>query len=602
LRVLSFAVVAFLALFVASAVSAADPLRLEVNALEEKPGLVSVVVTALDSAGKPVTDINASNFTATLNGANVPISSVDAPGNGARISTGIVLLVDVSGSMYGEPIVGARTALGEFVKNLETGDQVAVLAFSNSVTTLQDFTSNRNQINAGINKLTAFGDTALYDAVIAGTRKAAELQASRKIVVLLSDGVSTVNNGARDASIEAARTAGVSIVSIGFGTAIDREYLQTVSDVSGGRVIEAVTPDALRQAYIDLAASIRSRYTVHVTIPPTADRTIPANFTLKLSSRAGEATIERQLGPLAGAKVPSFSVKLAGIKPNQEVAGTQALTPQPPEGVALAQVEYLIDGQSAAIAKEAPFSHTLDAAALTPGSHIVKVIATDPRGAVAETEVAFIVPGAAGKSPLATLLPILLVLLLLSGIGFGGYKVINKRLQMHEANASDNVVRIMPFAKTKPADNLSAPIDWPEKPAAPVVPFNPIHGRIVVMDEAAIREGDLSKITEYPISNAPLTLGAGPSCDIQIVDQDNIDMEEARLWVQKGRLVYHKLTTLSAMATEGVTSGWLLLADGEELHLGKYRILFQAEIPVVSDLEAEEEEHRPNKQFTGWSV
>ena len=44
-----------------------------------------------------------------------------------------------------------------------------------------------------------------------------------------------------------------------------------------------------------------------------------------------------------------------------------------------------------------------------------------------------------------------------------------------------------------------------------------------------------------------------------------IAMEEARLWVQKGRLVYHKLTTLSAMATAGLTSGWLLLADGEEL-------------------------------------
>ena len=134
----------FVALFAASVVSAADPLRLEVNALEEKPGLVSVVVTALDSTGKPVTDLSANNFKATFNGADVPISSVDAPGNGGSLTTGIVLLVDVSGSMYGEPIVEARAALQEFVKNLDPSDQVAVLAFSNTVTTLQDFTASRD--------------------------------------------------------------------------------------------------------------------------------------------------------------------------------------------------------------------------------------------------------------------------------------------------------------------------------------------------------------------------------------------------------------------------------------------------------------------------
>jgi hypothetical protein len=59
------------------------------------------------------------------------------------------------------------------------------------------------------------------------------------------------------------------------------------------------------------------------------------------------------------------------------------------------------------------------------------------------------------------------------------------------------------------------------------------------------------------------------------------------------------------MATEGVTSGWLLLADGEELHLGKYRLLFQAEVPASADLQdepEEQEEQEPNKHFMGWSV
>jgi hypothetical protein len=56
-----------------------------------------------------------------------------------------------------------------------------------------------------------------------------------------------------------------------------------------------------------------------------------------------------------------------------------------------------------------------------------------------------------------------------------------------------------------------------------------------------------------------------------------IAAEEARVWVQRGRLVYHKLTTLSAMATEGVTAGWQFLEDGDEMRIGPYRLIFQAQ-------------------------
>ncbi|MGE0058738.1 MAG: VWA domain-containing protein [Dehalococcoidia bacterium] len=593
--------VTLLALVAASVASAADPVRLEVNALEEKPGLVSVVMTALDSSGKPVTDLTAGNFRASLNGIDIPVSSLDTPGNGAKLSTGIVLLVDVSGSMYGEPIVEARAALQELVKNLDTTDQVAVLAFSNGVTTLQDFTTNRTQINNGINKLTAFGDTALYDAITEATQKAASSQASRKLVILLSDGASTVNNGARDPSIEAVRASGVSIVSVGLGNQIDREYLQALADASGGRVLEASTPAALRQAYIDLAASIRSRYTLHITVPPTFDRTVAGQLTIRLSSRAGDATIERTLEPLAGAKVPDFTIKVGGLKANQVLNAPQALTVSIPEGISLSRVEYLLDGASVHVATAAPFGYSVDPKTLAEGSHVVKVVATDARGANAQAETVFKIPAPAASSPLSTLLPILMVLLVLGGIGGLVYKIIAKRLKDHDARDPDNVVRIRPFA-LKSTEEMARPQDWPERPPVPVAPVNHVRGRIVVMDEQAIREGDLTAITEYSIGNAPLTLGAGATCDIQIIDEDNIAMEEARLWVQKGRLVYHKLTTLSAMATEGVTSGWLLLADGEELHLGKYRLLFQAEIPASSELTEGSEAQEPNKHFMGWSV
>jgi predicted component of type VI protein secretion system len=104
-------------------------------------------------------------------------------------------------------------------------------------------------------------------------------------------------------------------------------------------------------------------------------------------------------------------------------------------------------------------------------------------------------------------------------------------------------------------------------------------GRVILMDEAAMRTGGLDAIREYPIGSSPLTLGNTPDCDIIIEDPEGrIAGEEARLWVQRGRLVYHKLTTLSAMATEGVTSGWQFLDSGEDIRVGPCRLVFQLEV------------------------
>jgi hypothetical protein len=104
-----------------------------------------------------------------------------------------------------------------------------------------------------------------------------------------------------------------------------------------------------------------------------------------------------------------------------------------------------------------------------------------------------------------------------------------------------------------------------------------VRGRVVVMDEAAVRGGELETILEFEMKSQPLTFGSGPNADMRVGDAGGlIAAEEARVWVQRGRMVYHKLTTLSAMATEGVTAGWQFLEDGDEMRIGPYRIIFQA--------------------------
>ena len=73
----------------------------------------------------------------------------------------IYLVVDVSGSMAGEKLDGAKEALYSFVDQIEgTRDQVALIAFSDRLAPL-----DREKLKAEIRGLQAAGGTLLYDAV-----------------------------------------------------------------------------------------------------------------------------------------------------------------------------------------------------------------------------------------------------------------------------------------------------------------------------------------------------------------------------------------------------------------------------------------------------
>jgi hypothetical protein len=149
--------------------------------------------------------------------------------------------------------------------------------------------------------------------------------------------------------------------------------------------------------------------------------------------------------------------------------------------------------------------------------------------------------------------------------------------------AESYATRLAPWSGSRPeaaAVLEELPEQPPPPPLAALPPDDRIVGRVAIMDENAMRTGGIDAIREFEMRDKPLVLGSGANVDIHLDDDGElIAAEEARLWVQKGRLVYHKLTTLSAMATEGVTSGWVFMESGETMELGPYRIVFKAEDP-----------------------
>ncbi|HXH21457.1 MAG TPA: VWA domain-containing protein [Dehalococcoidia bacterium] len=569
-------VLALVAALALSAASAAEPVRVEILSVQEQAGRMTAVIAVYGPDGLPVPSLPAGSVRASLDGTPLAVAGVQSSST-ARSPLSVVLMVDVSGSMAGDPITQARRALTDFVGTLQPDDQVAIMSFDTGVRLLQDFTANKTLATQAVARLAPAGDTALYDAVIQAAAKASEAPTERRLVVLLGDGVATVGLEKRAASIEAAKQSGIAFVVIGLGSALDRAYLNELASVSGGRYLDAPTPAALRQVYANLAAAIRTQYTVSLTVPQSIDRTLPAKLTVRVSLGGEVGTAEKVVQPLAGATPPPFDLAVSGLEAGAKVREPVTLSPVLPEGIQAATYEVLIDGKSVFKTEAPPYAFVLDPKDLAEGNHLVTLVVTDPRGRRGERQITFEAEPLAPPSSFPVMLVAVPVLLLTAA---GVVYIIIRRQRPESDRYAD---RIKPWRTRLPdvtSPLSSPPGEWEPKamPSIPARVDEPL-GRVVVMDEAAVRTGELGAIREYAIGSSPLTLGNTPDCDIIINDPEGrIAGEEARLWVQRGRLVYHKLTTLSAMATEGVTSGWQFLDSGEDIQVGHCRLVFQLDV------------------------
>lgn len=109
----------------------------------------------------------------------------------------VLLLVDTSGSMRSEDkIARARAAIGSFLDDQASTNNIGLVRFSGDVETLVplgSFETNRTEVVASVDLLSAAGDTALYDALLHTIDELGESADNSRIraIVLLSDGQDT---------------------------------------------------------------------------------------------------------------------------------------------------------------------------------------------------------------------------------------------------------------------------------------------------------------------------------------------------------------------------------------------------------------------------
>jgi Ca-activated chloride channel homolog len=156
-----------------------------------KTGVERVALAAIvrDGKGKLVTDLTARDFELLDSGRRTPLIGVWSEPSPASVA----LLLDASGSMATK-LERARETARYLLGGLQPGaDEAALFSFDTTLTELQPFSTNLEASAPAWAATRAFGATSLWDAIADTSKRVAERQRRRALIVL-TDGVDSASH------------------------------------------------------------------------------------------------------------------------------------------------------------------------------------------------------------------------------------------------------------------------------------------------------------------------------------------------------------------------------------------------------------------------
>jgi VWFA-related protein len=203
---------------------------------------VDVPVTAINKRGQQVIDLNKDDFQILEDGVPQTILEFERE---TRIPLQIGLILDTSNSARRQ-LPYEKDAASEFAyETLRAGstkNRVFLQTYDATSSIIQDYTSDPDILNEKIQNLKSGGGKALFDAIYTACRdkmrKSGPAFESRRVLVLLSDGLDIQSQHTMDQAISMARMTEVMIYTIGtaaYGfTNPGDKILEELSEATGG--------------------------------------------------------------------------------------------------------------------------------------------------------------------------------------------------------------------------------------------------------------------------------------------------------------------------------------------------------------------------------
>lgn len=219
---------------------------------------VQLVAVVTDERGRFVGGLGRSDFRVYEDGVPQAITTFADE----SVPVEIVVAVDMSGSMDAA-MPEVRDSVGRFLGAVREGDPVTVVAFNETLFMLTRRDADPRQRQRAVDRLSGWGSTALYDAILEGLRLLAQ-QAGRKALVLFTDGDDVASAATLEDVERQVQQSDAAIYVIGLGRAPQdaqlRQVLERLATASGGRAFFPRDASRLDEAFATVRDDLAAQY------------------------------------------------------------------------------------------------------------------------------------------------------------------------------------------------------------------------------------------------------------------------------------------------------------------------------------------------------
>jgi Mg-chelatase subunit ChlD len=163
-------------------------------------------------------------------------------------SLAMVLVIDKSGSMTGQPIELARQAAKAAVELLGSRDSVGVVGFDHQAQLICEMTSavEVDSVQAAIDSLQASGGTFMYPGMVMAQEMLESTPAKIRHMICLSDGYT--QPGDHEGLAEEMADEGITVSTVALGEA-DKQLMAAIAEIGRGRYYETNDPANVPQIF-----------------------------------------------------------------------------------------------------------------------------------------------------------------------------------------------------------------------------------------------------------------------------------------------------------------------------------------------------------------
>ena len=254
--------------------------------------VVQIAAVVTDDNGRFVRGLTQADFKIFDDGTPQVITNFAAE----HVPLELVAAIDVSSSMR-DALPQVRTAAKAFLAGLEPRDQVTLLGFNDNIFTLARRSTDQAARVRAIDRIAAWGGTALYDVIVHALDVLGR-QPGRRSVVIFSDGDDQSSRTPIETAVARAEASDATVYAIGQGRAVGsrdlQKLLQRLSNISGGRAFFPDDPSKLPGIFDEILQDMRNQYLI--AYPPPGNMRSGAWHQIRVEAGGGKYHVRARQG------------------------------------------------------------------------------------------------------------------------------------------------------------------------------------------------------------------------------------------------------------------------------------------------------------------